>query len=77
MALSAEMKERIEQRVNEGLRDQWYPVAKSVEVRQDRPYGTVLMGQKIVLWRGKDGALKCIEDFCPHRGAPLSYGEVH
>jgi phenylpropionate dioxygenase-like ring-hydroxylating dioxygenase large terminal subunit len=21
--------------------------------------------------------VQCIEDFCPHRGAPLSYGEIH
>jgi len=67
----------IEDRVNMGLRGQWYPVAKSVEVRKDRPYGTELLGDKIVLWRDGTGAIKCIEDFCPHRGAPLSYGEIH
>ena len=77
MALSAEMKARIEERVNTGLRDMWYPVAKSVEIRADRPYGAVALGQKLVLWRGADGSIKCIEDFCPHRGAPLSYGEIH
>lgn len=70
-------KDLIEQRVNEGLRGQWYPVAKSVEVRKNRPYGTRLLGEKIVLWRDGKGALKCIEDYCPHRGAPLSYGEIH
>lgn len=67
----------IEERVNSGLRGQWYPVAKSVEIRQDRPYGTELLGEKVVLWRDQTGAIKCIEDFCPHRGAPLSYGEIH
>jgi len=67
----------VEQRVNEGLRGQWYPVAKSVEVKSNQPYGTRLMGEKIVLWRDADGKIRCIEDFCPHRGAPLSYGEVH
>lgn len=77
MVMSAEMKARVEQRVNEGLRNQWYPVAKSVEVRNDRPYGVVALGQKLVLWRGEDGQIQCIEDFCPHRGAPLSYGEIH
>lgn len=77
MALSAEMKERIEQRVNEGLRNQWYPVAKSVEIRADRPYGAQVLGRKLVLWRTEDGAVQCIEDYCPHRGAPLSYGEIH
>lgn len=77
MALSPEMKARIETRVNEGLRNLWYPVAKSVEIRKDRPYGAVVLGQKLVLWRGADGLISCIEDYCPHRGAPLSYGEIH
>lgn len=67
----------IEKRVNEGLRGQWYPVCKSVEVKATRPYGTKLLGEKIVLWRDGAGKLRCIEDFCPHRGAPLSYGEIH
>ena len=36
MALTAEMKTRIEERVNTGILDMWYPVAKSVEIRADR-----------------------------------------
>ncbi|MEM8741403.1 MAG: aromatic ring-hydroxylating dioxygenase subunit alpha [Pseudomonadota bacterium] len=72
-----DLKTEIEARVNRGLPGQWYPVAKSVEIRADRPYGTRLLGEKIVLWRDADGRLSCLEDFCPHRGAPLSYGEVH
>ncbi|PVH28675.1 Rieske 2Fe-2S domain-containing protein [Pararhodobacter oceanensis] len=67
----------IEERVNSGLLGHWYPVAKSVEVKTSRPHGVKALGQKLVLWRGADGSLKCIEDFCPHRGAPLSLGEVH
>lgn len=67
----------IEKRVNEGLRGQWYPVAKSVEIKATKPFGTRLLGEKIVLWRDGEGKIRCIEDFCPHRGAPLSYGEIH
>lgn len=70
-------KSLIEERVNNGLLGQWYPVAKSVEIKADAPYGTRLLGDKIVLWRDGSGAIQCIEDFCPHRGAPLSYGEIH
>ncbi len=77
MATKAEMRDRIEARINEGLRDKWYPVAKSVEICSDRPYGTEAQGEKLVLWRTADGSIRCIEDFCPHRGAPLSFGEVH
>ncbi|MEM9049547.1 MAG: Rieske 2Fe-2S domain-containing protein [Pseudomonadota bacterium] len=72
-----DLKTEIEARVNRGLPGQWYPVAKSVEVRGDRPYGTRLLGQRVVLWRDRAGRLSCLEDFCPHRGAPLSYGEIH
>lgn len=74
---SVEMKDRIEARVNQGLRGQWYPVAKSVEIKTTVPYAAEVLGEKLVLWRKPDGAIACIEDFCPHRGAPLSYGEVH
>lgn len=74
---TVDKKALIEKRVNEGLRGQWYPVAKSVEVRSTQPYGAKLLGEKIVLWRDGAGKIRCIEDFCPHRGAPLSYGEIH
>ena len=67
----------IEDRVNSGLLGQWYPVAKSVEVKSTMPHGVKALGMKLVLWRGADGKINCIEDFCPHRGAPLSYGEIH
>ncbi len=67
----------IEARVNQGLLGQWYPVAKSVEIKATKPYGAKLLGQRLVLWRDGEGKLRCLEDFCPHRGAPLSYGEVH
>ena len=77
MALSSEMKSRMEKLVNEGLPDRWYPVAKSVEIPHGRPFGAVALGQRIVLWRAANGSINCVEDFCPHRGAPLSYGEIH
>lgn len=74
---ATDKKSLIEDRVNSGLLGQWYPVAKSVEVKATKPYGTRLLGDKIVLWRDTEGRLRCVEDFCPHRGAPLSYGEIH
>lgn len=77
MATDTNMKSRVEARVNDGLLGQWYPVAKSVEVKSTRPYAAQLLGEKLVLWRDGKGDIKCIEDFCPHRGAPLSYGEIH
>jgi len=70
-------REKVEKRVNLGLTGRWYPICKTVEVREDRPYGVKALGQKLVLWRDQKGEIKCIEDYCPHRGAPLSLGEVH
>jgi phenylpropionate dioxygenase-like ring-hydroxylating dioxygenase large terminal subunit len=71
-----DMTERIESRVNSGLHGQWYAVTKSVQVQPDRPHAVKALGRNLVLWRNDDGKLSCVEDYCPHRGAPLSRGEV-
>lgn len=76
MSDALNLKDRIEQRVNQGLLGQWYPVAKSNEVTRHRPLGVVALGQNLVLWRDPNGKAKCVEDYCPHRGARLSRGEV-
>lgn len=76
MAISHDMTARIEERVNQGLLGQWYAVAKSVQVQPGGAHGVKALGQRIVLWRDAGGKLACLEDFCPHRGAPLSRGEV-
>ena len=67
---------RIEQRVNQGLLGQWYVVAKSVEIPRDKPHAVKALGRNLVLWRGADGKVHCLDDRCPHRGAPLSQGEM-
>jgi len=67
---------RIEQRINQGLLGQWYAIAKSVQVRSE-PHAVKLMDRHLVLWRDEAGKPQCIEDYCPHRGARLSRGEVH
>ena len=76
MSLSQDMTERIESRVNQGLLGQWYAVAKSVQVQPESTHAVKALGQRLVLWRDADGKIACLEDFCPHRGAPLSHGEV-
>jgi phenylpropionate dioxygenase-like ring-hydroxylating dioxygenase large terminal subunit len=77
MTTAQELATRIEGRVNRGLLGRWYIAAKSVQVKQNAPHGTELLGQPIVLWRDKTGKAHALEDFCPHRGAKLSRGEVH
>jgi phenylpropionate dioxygenase-like ring-hydroxylating dioxygenase large terminal subunit len=69
--------ELIENRINNGILGQWYPVAKSVEVKSISPLGIEVLGEKLVLWRGDNGKVHCIKDQCPHRGAPLSFGRLH
>src|SRR5436305_8725747 len=68
--------DRIQERVSHGLPGQWYVVAKSVQVRGKKPLPVQALGKKLVLWRNAQGAVSCLDDYCPHRGAPLSLGEV-
>jgi phenylpropionate dioxygenase-like ring-hydroxylating dioxygenase large terminal subunit len=69
-------RQRIDDVVNRGLADQWYAVAKSVQVKPRAPHAVKALGRHLVLWRDAAGSLQCLEDFCPHRGARLSRGEV-
>ena len=68
---------RAEARVNQGLLDQWYAVCKSVQVKSGEPHAVKILGRDLVLWRDETGKLSCLEDYCPHRGARLSRGEIH
>lgn len=67
---------RIEAKSKAGLEGSWYVVAKSVEVKRGRLHAVKALGKRIVLWRGEDDRVRCTEDVCPHRGAPLSKGVV-
>lgn len=58
-----------------GLRDHWYIVAYSDELGTD-PIGTRALGEDLVVWRDGDGAARTMRDYCPHRGAQLSLGDV-
>jgi phenylpropionate dioxygenase-like ring-hydroxylating dioxygenase large terminal subunit len=56
--------------------NQWYGILDEKEIKRDRPVGVTRLGQKLVLWRSRDGELHCIYDQCCHRGASLSAGKV-
>jgi vanillate monooxygenase len=59
------------------VRNAWYVAATPDEVdKDDRPLGRTICGAPMVFFRGPDGAVAAVEDFCPHRGAPLSLGRV-
>lgn len=56
-------------------RQQWYPATPSARLR-NKPVGTELMDEPVVLFRDSDGRAHAIADRCPHRGLPLSLGRV-
>jgi phenylpropionate dioxygenase-like ring-hydroxylating dioxygenase large terminal subunit len=70
-----DFKQRVEDRLEQGLLGQWYVIAKSADVLVGWPTAAQALGRKLVIWRTEDG-LKCLEDYCPHRGARLSRGEI-
>ena len=41
-----------------------------------RPLGRTICNERMVFFRGPEGKVAAVEDFCPHRGAPLSLGKV-
>lgn len=56
--------------------DQWFIVAMSADLGPNQALGLVLLGTRVVLWRGMSEARAWL-DQCPHRGAALSLGKVH
>jgi vanillate O-demethylase monooxygenase subunit len=53
----------------------WYVACTPDEI-EGKPLGRQVCGEKIVFYRGEEGKVAALEDFCPHRGAPLSLGFV-
>lgn len=52
----------------------WYVAATSADV-SDTPLARTICQQDIVFFRKSDGTPAALEDFCPHRGLPLSRGK--
>jgi phenylpropionate dioxygenase-like ring-hydroxylating dioxygenase large terminal subunit len=59
------------------LGNMWYAVALTENVMLGKPLKVELCGKEMVLYRNMDGsAIHCIDNICPHRGAPLSKGWI-
>ena len=58
------------------IRNQWYVILESKEIRPGKAVGVTRLGEKLVLWRTAGGKLVCMADRCPHLGAQLSQGKV-
>ncbi len=57
------------------LRECWHPVAFGRDLA-DRPVRADLLGEPLVLWRGRDGGPRANLDLCVHRGTALSLGWI-
>lgn len=53
----------------------WYVACTPDEI-DGRPLGRRICNEAMVFFRGPEGRVAAVEDFCPHRGAPLSMGFV-
>jgi nitrite reductase/ring-hydroxylating ferredoxin subunit len=58
------------------MAEPWWAVARSEEVTSAKPINVDIGDQPVVLWRDHTGAVRALEDRCPHRRAPLSLGCV-
>ncbi len=56
-------------------KNSWYVACTPTEI-DGKPLGRQICGEQIVLYRGPAGKVAALEDFCPHRGVPLSLGQV-
>ena len=65
----------VDQALESGLKDLWFPVCPSTFVK-DNPVSLRRLGYKIAMWRDQTGKVHALEDHCPHRGAPLSMGVI-
>ncbi len=57
------------------LRNAWYTAMWAKDL-QEKPIPRTIIGEDVVLFRGKDGVPAALEDRCCHRAAPLSRGRV-
>ncbi len=53
----------------------WYVAATPNEI-DEKPLGRTICGENIAFYRGEENRVAAVENFCPHRGAPLSLGYV-
>ncbi len=53
----------------------WYVACTPDEIA-DQPLGRKVCNESIVFYRPTPDSVAALEDFCPHRGAPLSLGKV-
>lgn len=58
------------------IKNQWYVVLDSKQLKKNRQIGVTRLGEKLVFWRDENNQVNCIFDKCCHRGASLSRGKI-
>lgn len=58
------------------IKNMWYVVLDSNEVKKSKPLGVKRFGLNLVFWRDNLGKVTCMSDICVHRGAALSLGKI-
>jgi vanillate monooxygenase len=58
------------------IQNTWYVAATTDELNKKKPLARTLCDIPMVFFRDSDGIVQAVEDFCPHRGAPLSLGYI-
>ncbi len=59
------------------LRDIWYFALPGESLKKGDMHHKVLLGEPVVIGRDAEGAPFALRDICPHRGVPLSSGQLY
>ncbi|KAF2291423.1 hypothetical protein GH714_023943 [Hevea brasiliensis] len=62
---------------NSHLKNFWYPVAFSADLKDDTMIPIDCFEEPWVIFRGKDGKTGCVQNTCAHRACPLHLGSVN
>lgn len=63
-----------QQNFPEKLKACWHPVSYRIEIKKEKPLGTFLLDEALVIWRTSDGSVHATRDICIHRGTALFLG---
>jgi phenylpropionate dioxygenase-like ring-hydroxylating dioxygenase large terminal subunit len=58
------------------IRNQWYAILESKNIKKGRVTGVKRLGENLALWRTGENEIACIANKCVHRGASLSAGKI-
>ncbi|GAV71971.1 Rieske domain-containing protein/PaO domain-containing protein [Cephalotus follicularis] len=62
---------------NPRLKNFWYPVAFSADLKDDTMIPIDCFEEQWVIFRGQDGKPGCVQNTCAHRACPLDLGSVN